>query len=124
MRERASAAAPPMLSCALAASLALIRDEPKRREHLFALIDRWRDVAAALPWQALPSATAIQPFILGANADALRISDALWKRDIWVPTIRPPMVPQGSARLRITFSALHSIDDVDLLAEALADVAQ
>jgi 8-amino-7-oxononanoate synthase len=117
-------AAPPMLSCALAASLALIRDEPERRAHLFALIDRWRDAAAALPWRTLPSITAIQPLILGANADALRISDALWKRDIWVPAIRPPTVPLGSARLRITFSASHTIDDVDRLAEALADVAQ
>ncbi|HWZ74040.1 MAG TPA: 8-amino-7-oxononanoate synthase [Casimicrobiaceae bacterium] len=116
-------AAPPMLSCALAASLALIRDEPERRTHLFALIDRWRELASALPWQSLPSATAIQPLILGANADALNISDALWKRDIWVPAIRPPTVPQGSARLRITFSASHTLDDVDRLADALADVA-
>ena len=117
-------AAPPMLACALAASLALIRDEPERRAHLFSLIDRWRDLASALPWHTLPSATAIQPLILGANAEALRVSDALWKRDIWVPAIRPPTVPQGSARLRITFSASHSIADVDLLAEALADVAR
>jgi 8-amino-7-oxononanoate synthase len=117
-------AAPAMLSCALAASLALIRDEPERRAHLFALIDRWRDLASALPWHTLPSVTAIQPLILGANAEALRVSDALWKRDIWVPSIRPPTVPQGSARLRITLSASHSIADVELLAEALADVAR
>jgi 8-amino-7-oxononanoate synthase len=117
-------AAPPMLACALAASLALIRDEPERRAHLFALIDRWRDLASALPWHTLPSATAIQPLVLGANSEALRVSDALWKRGIWVPAIRPPTVPQGSARLRITFSASHSIADVDLLAEALADVAR
>jgi 8-amino-7-oxononanoate synthase len=113
-----------MLSCALAASLALIRDEPGRRAHLFALINRWREAAAALPWQTLPSTTAIQPLILGANADALRISDALWKRDIWVPATRPPTVPRGSARLRITFPVSHTIDDVDRLAEALSDVAR
>ena len=117
-------AAPPMLSCALATSLALIRDEPERRAHLFALIDRWRALASALPWQTLPSATAIQPLMLGENAEALRISEALWKRDIWVPAIRPPTVPQGRARLRITFSASHSIADVDLLAGALADVVR
>jgi 8-amino-7-oxononanoate synthase len=117
-------AAPPMLSCALAASLALIRDEPERRAHLFALVDRWRDVASTLPWRTLPSATAIQPLILGANAEALRVSDALWRRDIWVPAIRPPTVPQGSARLRITFSASHSLDDIEILATALADVAR
>jgi 8-amino-7-oxononanoate synthase len=117
-------AAPPMLSCALAASLALIRDEPERRAHLFTLIDRWRHLASALPWRTLSSATAIQPLILGENAEALRMSEALWKRDIWAPAIRPPTVPQGSARLRITLSASHSVDDVDLLAEALADVAR
>jgi len=117
-------AAPPMLSCALAASLALIRDEPERRVRLFELIDRWRHLASALPWRTLPSTTAIQPLIVGENAEALRISEALWKRDIWVPAIRPPTVPQGSARLRITFSAAHSVDDVDLLAEALADAAR
>lgn len=98
--------------------------EPGRRAHLFALIDSWREAAAALPWQTLPSTTAIQPLILGANADALRISDALWKRDIWVPAIRPPTVPRGSARLRITFFASHTIDNVDRLAEALSDVAR
>jgi len=117
-------AAPPMLSCALSASLALIRDEPERRAHLFALIDRWRDLATALPWTTLPSATAIQPLILGANAEALRIGDALWKRDIWVPAIRPPTVPRGSARLRIAFSASHSAADLDLLAWALADAVR
>lgn len=113
-----------MLACASAASLALIRDERERRAHLFALIDHWRDLASALPWHTLPSATAIQPLMLGANAEALRVSDALWKRDIWVPAIRPPTVTRGSARLRITFSTSHSIADVDLLAKALADVAR
>jgi 8-amino-7-oxononanoate synthase len=102
----------------------LIRDEPGRRAHLFALIDRWRDLATALPWTTLPSATAIQPLILGANAEALRISDALWKRGIWVPAIRPPTVAPGSARLRITFSASHSVADLDLLAGALDDAAR
>jgi 8-amino-7-oxononanoate synthase len=117
-------ASPPMLACALATSVALIRNEPARRAHLFALIDRWRDAASALPWETLPSTTAIQPLMLGTNAEALRVSEALWKRDIWAPAIRPPTVPQGSARLRITFSASHSFDDVDLLVDALADVAR
>lgn len=117
-------AAPPLLACALATSLGLIRGEPERRARLLALIDRWRRAAAMLPWPARPSPTAIQPLILGSNADALRVSDALWKRQIWVPAIRPPTVPQGSARLRITFSAAHSNHDVDLLVEALADAAR
>lgn len=117
-------AAPPMLACALAASLELIRGDRGLRAHLFSLIERWQRAASALPWRTLPSMTAIQPLMLGSNADALRVSDALWKRGIWVPAIRPPTVPQGSARLRITFSAAHSSGDVDLLSEALADVAQ
>lgn len=116
-------AAPPMLSCALMTSLGLIRDEPERRSHLFALIDRWQGLASALPWKRLRSATPIQPLLLGSNDDALRVSDALWERGIWLPAIRPPTVPQGSARLRITFSASHAFADVDLLAEALADAA-
>ena len=117
-------AAPPMLSCALTASLALMRDEPERRAHLFALIDRWRDLAGRLPWPTLPSPTAIQPLILGDNAEALRVSNALWKRDIWVPAIRPPTVPLGTSRLRITFSAAHSLADLDVLAGALSDAVQ
>lgn len=117
-------AAPPMLSCALLASLALIRDESWRRERLFALADRWRKGVSALPWKTLPSATAIHPLVLGGNAEASRISGALWERGLWVPAIRPPTVPQGSARLRVTFSASHSIDDVDLLLRALRDIAQ
>ena len=117
-------AAPPMLSCALMTSLDLIRDEPQRRSHLFALIRRWQGLASALPWARLPSTTPIQPLMLGSNDDALRVSDALWKRGIWVPAIRPPTVPPGSARLRITFCASHSFDDVDLLALALADAAR
>jgi 8-amino-7-oxononanoate synthase len=117
-------AAPPMLACALSASLALIRAESWRRANLFALVDRWRQGASALPWRILPSVTAIQPLMLGSNADALHISGALWERGIWVPAIRPPTVPRGSARLRITFSASHSVDDVDLLLHALTDLAQ
>jgi 8-amino-7-oxononanoate synthase len=117
-------AAPPMLACALAASLEVIRGERGLRAHLFVLIDRWRKAASALPWRTLPSMTAIQPLMIGSNAEVLRVSDALWERGIWVPAIRPPTVPQGSARLRITLSAAHSIHDIDMLAEALADVAR
>jgi 8-amino-7-oxononanoate synthase len=117
-------AAPPLLACALAASLTAIRDEPQRRARLSALIRRWQDAAAALPWRALPSVTPIQPLILGGNDEALRVSEALWQRDIWVPAIRPPTVPRGTARLRITLTAAHTDADVDLLAAALAELAR
>jgi 8-amino-7-oxononanoate synthase len=116
-------AAPPMLSSALLQSLSLIRDDAARRARLHSLIARWRTAAADLPWHTPPSDTPIQPLIVGANAEALRVSDALWDRGIWVPAVRPPTVPQGSARLRITFSAAHAASDVDRLVDALRDIA-
>jgi 8-amino-7-oxononanoate synthase len=117
-------AAPPLLACALQASLAIIRSEPERRERLFARIRRFRAGAVHLPWRALPSETAIQPLIVGENAEVLRVSEALWQRGLWVPAIRPPTVPRGSARLRITLSAAHTDADVDALLAALAAVAE
>lgn len=117
-------AAPPLLACALRAGLAIIRDEPARRERLRALIARFRAGASALRWRVLPSETPIQPLILGDNAEALRVSEALWQRGLWVPAIRPPAVPRGSARMRITLSAAHTERDVDALLDALAAVAE
>jgi 8-amino-7-oxononanoate synthase len=116
-------AAPPLLACALRASLSIIRGEPERRERLLARIHRFRAGAGSLRWRLLPSETAIQPLVLGANANALRVSEALWRRGLWVPAIRPPTVPRGSARLRITHSAAHSEGDVDALLAALAEIA-
>jgi 8-amino-7-oxononanoate synthase len=116
-------AAPPLLACTLRASLAIIRSEPERRERLRALIHRFRAGARSLRWRLLPSETAIQPLILGANANALRVSEALWRCGIWVPAIRPPTVPRGSARLRITLSAAHAESDVDALLGALTEIA-
>ncbi len=106
-------AAPPLLACAAQASLALIRGEPQRRERLRALVARFRASAATLPWRVLPSETPIQPLLVGANAAAVALSEGLWQRGVWIPAIRPPTVPQGTARLRITFSAAHSDADAD-----------
>ena len=117
-------AAPPLLACALRASLSIIRGEPERRERLRERIDRLRTGASSLRWRLLPSETAIQPLILGANADALSVSEALWRRGLWVPAIRPPTVPRGGARLRITLSAAHAEADVDTLLAALGEVAK
>jgi 8-amino-7-oxononanoate synthase len=64
----------------------------------------------------------IQPLIIGDAGETLAVSEALWDRGIWVPAIRPPTVPTGSARLRITLSAAHSAADVDRLVAALAEI--
>jgi 8-amino-7-oxononanoate synthase len=117
-------ASPPLLACALHASLAIIRGEPQRRARLFALIARFRGGAGSLPWRVLPSETAIQPLVVGDNAEALRLSEALWQCGLWVPAIRPPTVPRGTARLRITLSAAHAEADVARLLAALAEFAE
>lgn len=115
-------ASPPLLSTALAASVALLRTDTARRERLFALVSRWRGRAATLCWPLLPSQTPIQPIIVGDAGEASRVSDTLWDRGIWVPAIRPPTVPAGSARLRVTLSAAHTEDDVNALVGALAAI--
>jgi 8-amino-7-oxononanoate synthase len=117
-------ASPPLLACALQVSLALIREEPQRRERLAALIARFRAGAAGLPWRLPASETPIQPLIVGDNAVALAVSAGLWQRRVWVPAIRPPTVPEGTARLRIALSAAHTDADVDRLLAALAEVAE
>ncbi len=61
--------------------------------------------------------------MVGANAAAVELADALWRRGFWVPAIRPPTVPKGTARLRVTLCAAHTRDDVDALADALAELA-
>jgi len=120
-------ASPPAFAEALRASLAIIRTEEYRREHLAMLVERLRGqllpALRATSWRLLDSATPIQPLVIGANATVLAVSRALWERGIWVPAIRPPTVPEGSARLRMTLSAAHAVADVDALVNALAEVA-
>lgn len=116
-------AAPPALSCALLESLKLIAAGDDRRTHLAALIRRLRERCAGLPWPLLPSETAIQPLIVGDNHETLRLADALRARGLWVPAIRPPTVPAGQARLRITLSAAHTLAQVDTLCQALESLA-
>ena len=113
-------AAPPFLAEALRVSLRIIRADAGRHAHLSALIDRFRERMRGLPWTLLDSRTAIQPLVVGGNAAAIELAGALWARGFWVPAIRPPTVPKGTARLRITLSAAHSLADVDALADALA----
>jgi 8-amino-7-oxononanoate synthase len=116
-------AAPPAIACALAKSLEIIAGGDALRANLFARIAQLRDGLAGLPWRLLPSATAIQPLIVGANDAATSLADALWERGLWVPAIRPPTVPQGMARLRVSVSAAHSEADIARLVAVFKELA-
>ena len=113
----------PIIACALLASLELIRSGDERRRHLHRLAQRLRDGLAGSRWQLMPSPTAIQPVIIGDNHEALKVAKTLFERGLWVPAIRPPTVPKGTARLRVSLSAAHSETHVQLLVEALREVA-
>lgn len=103
-------------------SLRLMRSEHWRREQLQILITRFRRGAAELGYTLMDSTTPIQPIMVGDCAQANRLSAALWQRGILVTAIRPPTVPEGSARLRVTFSAAHTEAHVDQLLQALESV--
>ena len=110
---------PPALAQALLASIELIEAGDNLRAHLVALTQHLAKGLAQERWKLLPSRTPIQPLIVGDNAAALALGDALMKEGLWIPAIRPPTVPAGSARLRISLSAAHTLDDIDRLIEAI-----
>ena len=117
-------ATPPALSVALMESLRLTADGDELRHHLQKLITQLREGLNGLPWSLMESDTAIQPLMVGDNQAALNLSMALRERGIWVAAIRPPTVPVGTARLRITLSAAHKVSDVERLIEALHELAR
>ncbi|HEY6772768.1 MAG TPA: 8-amino-7-oxononanoate synthase [Oxalicibacterium sp.] len=90
-----------------------------RRAKLRMLIEQFRKETVLRHWQLLPSATAIQPVVIGSNDAALRAAAALYDAGYWVPAIRPPTVPAGTARLRVTLSAAHRKEDVSHLSAAI-----
>ncbi|SER83796.1 8-amino-7-oxononanoate synthase [Pseudomonas sp. NFACC02] len=110
---------PPGLACATLKSLELLRTEHWRRDHLKALIKQFRDGAQAIGLELMDSFTPIQPILIGDSGRALRLSQMLRERGLMVTAIRPPTVPAGSARLRVTLSAAHSEAQVRQLLEAL-----
>jgi 8-amino-7-oxononanoate synthase len=115
-----STATPPAIAHTVLASLYLIEGEEgqARRAHLNQLIAIWHHELQLEHWQISSSMTPIQPLVLGSNAAALLASKQLDEAGYWIPAIRPPTVPEGSARLRITFSANHSTQAVrELIAE-------
>ena len=113
-------ALPPPIAAATRVSLRVAQDEEWRRERLRRHIARFREHAALNGWPLLPSATPIQPLVLGSEDAALRASAELLEAGILVSAIRPPTVPEGSARLRITLSAAHEDGDIERLLTALA----
>ncbi len=115
-------AMPPLLACAVSKSIELIAAGASLRRQLAENIIQLKQmVTNGLPggWKLLPSITAIQPLVIGDNRAATDVAEKLAARGVLVPAIRPPTVPQGTARLRISLSAAHSKDDVLLLCDAL-----
>jgi 8-amino-7-oxononanoate synthase len=115
-------AAPAMLAAAIETSLQIIQEDEWRRERLRKLVAVLRRELRGSESALASSDTPIQPVVLGGNSEAVRASAALRERGILVPAIRPPTVPEGTARLRISLSAAHSGDDVLRLAAALREV--
>jgi 8-amino-7-oxononanoate synthase len=114
-----STPAPPALSATLSASVSLIEQGDDLRAHLHSLITYFKDNLNCKKWQLMPSETSIQPLLVGGNQDALDLSEYLQTRGMLVPAIRPPTVPVGTARLRISISAAHSLDNIQNLITAI-----
>ena len=117
-------AAPPMVAHTLRASLRVIADEQWRRDRLRELVALVRE-QSRLPggWRLGESQTAVQPLIIGSNEAALHAMQQLWDQGYWVPAIRPPTVAPGTARLRLSLSAAHTVQDLQRLLQALAHIA-
>ena len=113
-------ALPPALAAAATTAVHIARSGDGRRERLHALIAHFRTGATQLGLPLMDSATAIQPIVLGDAGRAVHASRALERNGCLVTAIRPPTVPAGKARLRVTLSAAHDHADVDRLLEALA----
>ncbi|EOI1328006.1 MULTISPECIES: 8-amino-7-oxononanoate synthase [Citrobacter] len=116
-----STSMPPAQAQALSAALAVIRspEGADRREKLAVLIQRFRSGVKASDFTLANSHSAIQPLIVGDNARALRLADTLREQGCWVSAIRPPTVPAGTARLRLTLTQAHEAQDIDRLLEVL-----
>lgn len=112
-------AMPAAIAAATLESIELVKSEPKRRAHLQALIAQFKTGAQELGLNLMASDTAIQPVLVGDAQLALNMSEQLRTQGIMVTAIRPPTVPAGTARLRITLSAAHTSQQVDQLLQAL-----
>ena len=115
-------ATPPAIAAAMQASLEVMQEDRERLKHLRMLIDFFGD-SLKLKYARLPySQTAIQPILIGDNATTMAFAEALRERHMLVPAIRPPTVPIGTARLRVSITAAHTVDDLFDLITALTDL--
>ncbi|GAB2858584.1 8-amino-7-oxononanoate synthase [Pseudoduganella ginsengisoli] len=114
-------AAPPALAHALLASVDIIEGEEgrQRRAHVQALIAHLKANLKLKRWQLMPSDTAVQPIVIGDNAETMRVSAALYAQGFWVGGIRPPTVPVGTSRLRLTLAAGHTLEELDRVIAAI-----
>lgn len=116
-----STSMPPAQACALSAALDVVRQGDDLRQRLTDNIAHFRDGAAGLAYQLQTSQSAIQPLIVGDNHQTLALSQTLRDQGLWVGAMRPPTVPPGTSRLRITLTASHTPQDIDRLLEVLHD---
>jgi 8-amino-7-oxononanoate synthase len=114
-------ASPPAMAHGLLKSLELISDDSYRAS-LNKNIQYWKKTLRLKKWTLMPSDTAIQPIMIGKTEDALKVAQQLYQKNIWAPAIRPPTVPADTARLRITFSASHTTDQINQLIQALMEI--
>jgi 8-amino-7-oxononanoate synthase len=114
-------ASAPAVAHAVSASVRIIASDEgdERRKHLASLIDTTRAMLKRTRWLPVDSHTAVQPLVIGGNDETLAIAAALDRHGLWVPAIRPPTVPAGTSRLRVSLSAAHSEDDLARLDHAL-----
>lgn len=117
-------AMPPAIAEATRASLKILEQDQWRRDHLQALIACFRRESRSLGIPLIPSGTPIQPIIVGDVQKTMNIGEELLNEGILVTPIRPPTVPRGEARLRVTFSANHTMDHVHQLLDALEKVTR
>jgi 8-amino-7-oxononanoate synthase len=115
-------ALPPAIAASSLAALKLLQQESWRQQHLNDLIMLFKKQAQDLRLPLMPSDTAIQPLMVGSSSVALQLSQALREMGLLVTAIRPPTVPKGSARLRITLSAAHTESHLQQLLQALAQL--
>ena len=117
-------AMPAAVAAATRKSLQILEEENWRREKLRSLISQFRKGAAELGLELIDSRTPIQPIIIGSSEQALILSEKLLEKNILISAIRPPTVPEGTARLRITFSATHTEEHVDNLLAILDELSK